>query len=865
MRKRVFFALFFAALLIWSVTAQRGAVEAIEIGRHNTNLLVAGKEADGIPGDFVLRNNRIEALIAGAQPLRKANMSSEYTYVLQGVVYDLDLRGAANDQLTAFRPGGEGGEISHVRIVENGQKGAAVVEAVRTAAKGGGLYTRHEYRLESDWQHLLITSTYRNESREARKITPRPVWKAFSQEWEVGANRIFPAGAVVPQGYFSQEWEAGPIRVGDSIDPFDKRAYAYGPAGKTSSLEAEVELKPGEERVVQVALAVADSPAAAFGVIAGLKSPAAELTASVRDASGEPAVHGALLLPLAGQRLPAYPDAQGNLSLRLPPGEYQAVFEDLGRDPVERTFTLRANQRTRAEIAVPTAARVRASLRDERGQPSPGKVQFLGVEGTPTPNFGTDYRAHGGDHQYQTHDGRVLQQVPPGRYLLRFTRGPEYDLEEQTVEVAKGQTVDVQVTLRRTVDTSGWISTDYHAHSTPSGDNYCNTVDRLINFAAEHLEFAPTTEHNRITDWTPLIEKLGLSAQLKTVPGIELTGSGQHLNAFPLKPDPFAQNGGAPLWNYDPRINAIMLRNWGTPTTQEGGSRYDTETNANRKLNFFGGGADRWVQANHPIVGNVFFDRDGDRDPDGGFAGFEELVDAAEVWSTEILTLQPTYQGTAVAGEGRPGQQNRTFGWLQMLNQGRRVWCVAVSDAHRVFGNGVGGWRTYVPSSTDEPGKIDPGEIIANSKAGRMMISNGPFLRVTTGDGLPIGSTVIAEGSIDLRIQVQAPNWMDIDRVQVLVNGRQPPEYNFTRQTRPAMFRSGVVRFDQAVRVRLQRDAHLIVVAVGERSNLEKGWGRNPYGKMHPIAYTNPIFVDTDRNGFQANGDTLGHPLLVTP
>ncbi len=842
MLKRSIFFTTFALLLVWAVTAQRGAVEAVEIGRHNTNMMPTGKEADGIVGDFVLRNGRIEALISGAQPLRRANMTTEYGYVLQGVIYDLDLRGAGNDQMTAFRPAGEGGEISYVRVVEDGSKGRGVIEAVRTASKGDGLYTRHEYRIESDWQHILITSTFRNESSEPKKIAPRPVWKAFSQEWE-----------------------AGKIRVGDSIDPFDKRAYAFGPAGKTAVLEKEVELKPGEERVVQVVLGVADSPLAAYGVVAGLMGPALEVSGAVRGRDGEPAIHGSLLVTVADERLPHYPDAKGVMSFRLPPGDYQAVFEDIGRDPVERKFSVRPRQAARLDMEVERASLVKMEIRDERGDFSPGKVQFIGVDGTPTPNFGTDYRAHGGDHQYQTHDGSVRQQVPPGKYLLRVTRGPEFDLEEKTIEVAKGQTVDVSVTLKRTVDTTGWVGTDYHAHSTPSGDNYCSTTDRLINFAAEHIEFAPTTEHNRIYDWAPLIERLGLGSHLKTVPGIELTGSGQHLNAFPLTEDRFAQNGGAPLWNYDPRINAIMLRNWGTPTTQEGGSRYDTEANARNKVPYFGGGSDRWVQANHPIVGNVFFDRDGDREVDGGFVGFEELVDAAEVWSTEILNLNPTYQTKGVAGGGNKGQQNRTFGWLQMLNQGRRVWCVAVSDAHRVFGNGVGGWRTYVPSSADEPARIDPVEVIANSKAGRMMITNGPFLKVTTGDGLPIGSTVISEGHIDLKIQVQTPNWMDVDRVQVLVNGRQPKEYNFTKQANPSMFKTGVVRFDETVRVRLARDAHLIVVAVGENSDLEKGWGRNPYGNMHPIAYTNPIFVDTDRNGFQASGDTLGHPLMVTP
>jgi hypothetical protein len=55
------------------------------------------------------------------------------------------------------------------------------------------------------------------------------------------------------------------------------------------------------------------------------------------------------------------------------------------------------------------------------------------------------------------------------------------------------------------------------------------------------------------------------------------------------------------------------------------------------------------------------------------------------------------------------------------------------------------------------------------------------------------------------------------------------------------------------------------VVAIGEKSDLSKGWGRSVESAMHPVAFTNPIYVDIDNNGFKANGDTLGHPLLVTP
>ena len=825
-------ALFCLALLAWAATAQRDRAEVFQISPGNIDQMPSGKEADGLPGDFVLRNNKIEALVSGTQPFRRANMTTEYATVLQGCLYDLDLRRGGNDQITALRPGGDSGYLSRVAIVEDGPGGAVAVEAVRTAAMGDGLYARHEYRLEPGSQFLLVSSTYKNESQESISISPAPTWKGLDNEQSVLG-----------------------VMVGDSIDPFDKRAYAVAPAA-AGTLPDETTLQAGEERTFGIRVAVADSPLAAYGVLAAERGPTGEVEGTITDAAGKPAIHGALAVSIAGEWVVQYPDSQGRIAFRLPAGDYDVQFRDIGRELVEKTVSVQRRKTTRLDLEVPPASAVNVSIRDTDGTPSPGKVQFIGVDGTETPNFGTDYRVHGGNHQYQTHDGLVSQQVPPGNYLLRVTLGPEYDLVERRIQVSPGETVDVEAALERTVDTTGWISTDYHAHSTPSGDNYCNTRDRIINFAAEHIEFAPTTEHQRLYDWSSQIQQLGLADRIKTIPGIELTGSGQHFNAFPIEPDPLAQNGGAPLWHFDPRINAITLRNWGTPTL-EGGSRIDPAPNARNRIRQFGGGPDRWVQANHPDVGGVFFDRNRDGVEDGGFVGFETLIDAAEVWSAEILNLNPRYKSREGA--------NRTFGWLQMLNQGRRVWCVAVSDAHRIFGNGVGGWRTYVPSSTDSPEQIDHEEIVRNSKAGRMMITNGPFLEVETGEGLPIGSTVISERFVDLQIRVQTPNWLEIDRVQVLVNGRQPDEYNFRRTENPGMFQEGIVGFEETVQVKLQQDAHLIVVAIGEGSNIEQGWGLNPYGEMHPVAYTNPIFVDVDRDGFEANGDTLGHPLMTSP
>ena len=830
MRKRLPLITAFASLAFFALNAQWGAVEAIEIGRHNVDQMPKGKEADGLPGDFVLRNDQIVALVSGNQPLRRANMTTEYASPIPGTLFDFDLRGADNDQLTAFRPADQKGELSWVRKVE----GANAIEAVRSAAMGGGLAVRHEYRLESGSRVLRVVTTWKNESADASEVTPQAVWKGLTDEVQ-----------------------AGEVRVADAIDSADKCGYAWAPL-EPRSLPETMSIAAGEEKTIEVGVAVGESPLAAYGEIAALLGETGAVSGVIEDLDREPAANAALIVTIGGAELRGYPDAEGRYELKLPAGSHTLRIEDIGREPQQARVEILDGKSVTKDWEVSHASRVTGAIKDVGGMPSPGKIQFLGRNGTETPNFGTDYRVHGGNHQYQTHDGRFDQQVPPGDYLLRFTLGPEFDLVEREVSVGAGETVEVEAVMRRTVDTAGWISTDFHAHSTPSGDNYCNTRDRLINFAAEHIEFAPTTEHNRIYDWTPQIAELGLTSRLKTVPGIELTGSGQHFNAFPLEPDPLSQNGGAPLWTFDPRINAINLRNWGTPSLLSEGSRYDSEANArSAREAHFGGGPDRWVQANHPNVQSVFFDRDENGVRDGGFEGFEKLIDAAEVWSAEILNLNPVVRRMDIDSEW----PNRTFYWLQMLNQGRHVWCVSVSDAHRIFGNGVGNWRTYVPSSTDEPAAIDHQEIVRNAKAGRMTITNGPFLEVTAADGLPIGSSIQGQSYVDLRIRVQAPNWVEVDRVQVLVNGRQPEGLNFTASKTPDKFREGSVRFEETVRVSLEEDAHLIVVATAEDATLEQGWGLNPQGRMRPVAYTNPIYVDVAHDGFQANGDTLGHPL----
>ena len=109
--------IFVISLVALAISAH-AAPEAFEVGPGQKDQLPQGKEADGIVGDFILRNDKVEAVISGNLPLRRANMSTFYGAdgITPGCLYDLTLRGANNDQLTIFSPSHQQGPVSWVRV-----------------------------------------------------------------------------------------------------------------------------------------------------------------------------------------------------------------------------------------------------------------------------------------------------------------------------------------------------------------------------------------------------------------------------------------------------------------------------------------------------------------------------------------------------------------------------------------------------------------------------------------------------------------------------------------------------------------------------------------------------------------------------
>ncbi|MFM8891187.1 MAG: CehA/McbA family metallohydrolase, partial [Planctomycetia bacterium] len=576
--------------------------------------------------------------------------------------------------------------------------------------------------------------------------------------------------------------------------------------------------------------------------------PVTNVTLGVSDSAGP--VPRALCEWFVGDRRHGggWTGPDGRLAVPLAAADgWRVKVSSQGRGSVERTLAAVTGP-TDVVVELPLPGLVVATVSDAAGQPIPCKVQFRRRGPGDPPQADPDFGPESGDSSVKnlvySHEGRFRRELPPGDYEAIVSLGPEYDAVTVPLAVERGREMPLVATLTRVVDTTGWISGDFHSHSSPSGDNTTSQLGRVQNLLCEHVEFAPCTEHNRVSTYAPHLERLGAARRMATCSGIELTGSAlrvNHQNAFPIVERPRAQDGGGPTVDNDNPVAQV------------------------ERLALWDDGAEKLVQMNHPDLVQILGDRDTDGKPDGGFEGMFGFVDVIEVHP-----LHEIFKVPAPRDDPRK-QTSPIFVWMQMLNLGYRVPGVVNTDAHYAF-HGSGWLRNWIESPTDDPAAVAVVDVVRACERGNIVMTSGPFLEAnvtasrngTPARAGPGDSVADDDGAVTLAVRVQCPNWFDVDRVQVFVNGRPDPALDFTRRDQPERFARGVARFTAEVPVRLDRDAHLIVATIGEGSSLGVVMGPE-HAADKPVAVTNPIFVDVGGDGFTPSGDLLGLPIPHQP
>ncbi|MHC5114586.1 MAG: CehA/McbA family metallohydrolase [Planctomycetota bacterium] len=446
-------------------------------------------------------------------------------------------------------------------------------------------------------------------------------------------------------------------------------------------------------------------------------------------------------------------------------------------------------------------------------EPMPGRLIFFAIDGDPTPLF-VNADARPDDLAVRKNvayslsgSGRIS--VPVGTYNVIATRGIEWSTAGNRVWIDENAIVTQRFRLRREIDTTGWISGDFHLHTlTYSGHGDSNMKERIISIVGEGVEFAVATDHNHHTDYGPTIDHLHAGDELTAVTGNEVSVPIGHFNAFPLdpnRPPPASDHADA---------NALfkLLRD---------------ETNAF--------GIVPVIQVNHPRWSGIDYFAIGGLDPVSG--DVEQDTYSADFDTIEVLnenTGWGYYEPYVDAPHTAVNDHSVLRDWYNLLNRGHRYAAVGNSDSHTVHYAFAGYPRNFVASPTDDPAAIDPVDVAAALRRRAVFTTTGPFVQFSV-NGTPMGGeTTATNGVVELDITVQAASWISCDRIKVVLNGDVVEVIDV-----PDM-QGMPVHFETRRPLVLTRDCWIALLVEGDREMALVPGGMRP---VRPLAVTNPVWV----------------------
>jgi hypothetical protein len=557
------------------------------------------------------------------------------------------------------------------------------------------------------------------------------------------------------------------------------RYFGVGDGSGANAVDIENEVKGLPIGVLRGCVTVAGDPA-----------PAARVAVGPLDDDG--AIAGLTTLFVTGE--------DGCYSGTLVPGEYGVAgaregtpYEGSGEAPLVHSVSVGEGETVEQDIALPATGRLRVQVVGESG-PIPARVSVVGFDPSPEPIFGGNdptglfndnnsepsTRFGLADFSYTNAAGEAEFNLEPGDYEVFVSRGTEYSAFQQRVTIEPGVVFEIPAArIARVIDSSGFVSSDFHIHGINSADSRVSHLDRVQQYAGEGVDNIVMTDHHVHTDLNPVIDELEFTPFLKATIGEEVTTWDYgHFNAYPMTVDPDRPSRGSTDWGRaaEPGKDFKSLGAFSL-TPHELDELATTGPNST---------VDTVVQINHidshfdPLridtarvpPRSMISAADKLRyrlDPDSGdlFHHFPAL----EVWNDDDRGGQAQFLDLRIGI------------WFNHLNQGLQTTAIADTDSHSFFDLRSAGARSWTASSTDAPASIDPGEVARSVAAGRVIGGQGPFVnaRLLADDGsmgvadLTLeGSTLVesATGDVELEIFVQSPVWAAYDRIEIYANAQ---------------------------------------------------------------------------------------------
>lgn len=733
------------------------------------------------PGDVVLENERVRFVITGdgggdgyvgrAGRILDAELMERSTGL---PVYDgIDeivpqVNGCPVDalevEITRDGRDGDGAEVvargREVLIPE-------VLALLQSRPSAHGLALELRYTLADDARELRIETRVRNPnsapvavqigdfallgSDEAQAFT-RPT--GFDLQRELSAPTTLGATHQTLPWAATLSAEHGPLRLIE--DASVARMVGDGDTGLWQYIVADESLAPGEQmRAVRYLALGRDIAEAGLPQLRREEAALFEIRGQVR--AGNTGVEGARVSFFGagdGFVAQAISDAAGHFEAQLPAGGYRAVAT--GHGPGEHVvvpghprhlaeghvageavaFELGAEPAEALQLELGAAATLVLHVRDPRRAAVAARIALFPGE-APAPHIAEGERnplpGSGISDLIWTLDGEATAAVRPGSYTVVASAGPRDSIDvRHDVVLTAGERTTLDLQVERMVPALGYVALDSHQHAMDSQHGEATRAERVITNLAEGLDAVVSSDHDRIVDYGPVLRALGVSRRMVAIPSAELstTDAGHH-NIWPLHFDPDARNGGALEWWLGGTLDTFYDR-----SAELGGVVF---------------------QLNH---GASYFER----------AGFDLGTASAEASDTFSFRFNAMEIQNGLPARSRA---QLTPIWYALLNAGRRIAPLGVSDSHaRSAAPGQARSYVYVGRSSDElPSALELAEAVL---AGRAVASSGPLIDLSAdGERVRIGDEVEVDATrmLELRIAVWAPAWMGLARVHLVQSG----------------------------------------------------------------------------------------------
>lgn len=390
--------------------------------------------------------------------------------------------------------------------------------------------------------------------------------------------------------------------------------------------------------------------------------------------------------------------------------------------------------------------------------------------------------------------------LEPGEYAIYFTRGLEYSRDFKRITVTSGGAVNVKGSVQKVLDTSGYVSGDFHVHSIQSPDSPFRAESRLRNAMAEGLDVLINTDHEYVTDLMPFSFDQGYQDQILTIPGDEITPLAiGHMITWPLTPNPERPDNGAYDYTFvegdnilnpdHDMVQGISQILKGVDDANPGTQVLSIPHITDKALGNFAISrlvttkAFDGIKPLSSFSDPVKFRLPANTHNGGGFQGPFPLG------TSSLFSMNFTSVGLTISTF--PDMLSHLMEtslptYFNLLNLGKICSATADSDTHAQIREPVGIPRNFVVSSVDPRDgvgnfqEIDPEELAVNVNAGKIIVTNGVFVRARLSSpgnagGVSVGETLVGSGEVTLNLEITSTEDFDWDTVEIYANTEPVP------------------------------------------------------------------------------------------